>query len=130
MSQIPNSQGRDFMRMVLRARAAGVALLPVLLTSHSVPEQQRDRALRALAAACGVDEAEISLVILHDAVLNGSSHLAIDRMLESADMAFMERSVGNQEEGSRFQLVSCAPGAAGVRQQLQACVWCQQQAGL
>ena len=59
--------------MVLRARAAGVPLVPVLLTSPSVPEVQREQALNALAAACGVEadavESTIRVIELDDALL-------------------------------------------------------------
>ena len=113
--------GRDFARMVLRARLAGIMLVPVLLTSPSVPEVQQERALRALAAACGVDaETGVRVVVLDDALLvaqRGGSTAATGGL----------DAVDGSEVGARQQLACGAPGAAMVRQQLQALLWQQQQ---
>lgn len=115
--------GRDFARMVLRARSAGIMLVPVLLTSPSVPEAQQERALRALADACGVDaDTGIRVVVLDDALLvaqRGGSAISAG-LTEVLDVA------GGAEVGARQQLVCSSPGAAVVRQQLQVLLWQQQ----
>jgi len=114
-------QGRDFARMVLRARSAGVELVPVLLTSPSVPRAQRDRALRTLAAACGVDPDDgggggVQVVVMSDELLaaQGLAAAPCDVPLEGSsadgDAAIVR---------ARQQMVCNAPGAAAVRQQLQ-----------
>lgn len=117
--------GRDFARMVLRARAAGVSLVPVLLTSPSVPKAQNENALRALAAACGVDaETGVRVVVVDDALLlaRGLSASTSSETFHDALAAATGSAPGQQgtTPEARQKRVCGAPGAANVRHHLQA----------
>lgn len=65
--------GRDFALLVDRARHAGVPLLPVLLTSPSLPAARTSAAVAALAKACHMPVAAVRVVAVSEEALRDPS---------------------------------------------------------
>lgn len=103
-------QGRDFARLALRASAARTTLLPVLLTSPSVPQQQEQRMRAALGAACGLDAAAVKTVLVE------TSLLQLQGSWQEDDLA----ALGTNGLDRARAIGAKASGVASVRKQLQA----------